>query len=136
MKEGRKENGKEINRCPLLYPLYLIQAIRAEGKEMELALGLTKMSTADMYVFDFSSFSAGVFLAWFIGVLSSLLSLLELFCVVACGNGGGNVSSHIVIVVSVHVPNPPSCRRGVNKGIAIELIHFVNDGLWRYVFGF
>jgi len=27
-----------------------IQAIRAEGKEMVLALGLTKMSTTDMYV--------------------------------------------------------------------------------------
>lgn len=26
-----------------------MQAIRAEGKEMELALGLTKMSTTDMY---------------------------------------------------------------------------------------
>jgi hypothetical protein len=27
-----------------------MQAIRAEGKEMEMALGLTKMSTTDMYV--------------------------------------------------------------------------------------
>ncbi|GAB5030540.1 pseudouridine synthase and archaeosine transglycosylase domain-containing protein [Nannochloropsis oceanica] len=47
-------------------------AIRAEGKEMELALGLTKMSTTDI--------------------------------------------------------------REKNKGIAIELIHYVNDGLWRTEF--
>lgn len=26
-------------------------------------------------------------------------------------------------------------RREKNKDIAIELIHYVNDGLWRYVFG-
>ncbi|TFJ84405.1 hypothetical protein NSK_004390 [Nannochloropsis salina CCMP1776] len=44
-------------------------AIRAEGKEMVLALGLTKMSAAEI--------------------------------------------------------------RGQNKGIAIELVHFLNDGLWR-----
>lgn len=46
------------------------QAIRAEGKELELAIGITKMSTTDMYIYSATCFY--VFLWAYVAVVVTL----------------------------------------------------------------
>ena len=71
----------------------------AEGKEHSLCIGLTKLSTQDMY--DFFD-----------------LTPPPPFC-------------HVTLCFPPMYPEMCTQHRAtVNKGIAIESIHFLRDGLW------
>ena len=67
--------------------------VMAEGKEQALALGLTKLSTEDMYVASLES-----------------KHHCSHWCPDRCSR---------------------NCSRKVNKGIAVETIHYLNDGFWK-----
>lgn len=123
-REGGK-TGKEGHVTHFSASSTNVQAIRAEGKEMVLALGLTKMSTTDMYVtFYFVTARWCPF---------QRLSGLRLSQILSEAPFGGMTAKKLVIFLIFSSNFSFKHRREKNKDIAIELIHYVNDGLWRYV---
>ncbi|KAF3623633.1 putative 60S ribosomal protein L18-1 [Capsicum annuum] len=83
-------------------------AIMAEGKQHALAIGFTKMSAIDIWF--------GV--SWVIP--KSVKELLF------CGKSGARRRRHKAWSVS-----PLALIKAINKGIGVDNMHYLNDGLWK-----
>jgi hypothetical protein len=81
----------------------------AEGKQHALAIGYTKMSAQDMYVLSLKYFVQCIILLW-----------VEMLLTTA----GERMCAHDLFV-------PGCCRRSINKGIGVDNMHYLNDGLWK-----
>lgn len=109
---GLTSKGGSLGSVDL--PAGTVVAIMAEGKTHAVALGELKMSTEEMYVITGSSY---------------LLSLLTFMYNV---HHLHHLSLIAPTVHSLSIIFPGQCHsRSLNKGIAIETLHYLNDPLWK-----
>lgn len=101
-----------------------MQAIYAEGKEHALAIGYTKMSAQDMYAIILSPYMSDVTFGCWSGTI-----FRSKFTVKLVSKFSGTENEHDPYMSDGEVFK---CRRkSINKGIGVDNMHYLNDGLWK-----
>jgi hypothetical protein len=102
-----------------------LQAIYAEGKEHALAVGITRMSTDDMCVScapaRLPPNPSHAALSARFSVATGRTGVFRFGPMPLCRTGFG----------LAHCSCYACHRKKINKGIGVETIHYLNDGLWK-----